>query len=448
MNNKTTEHGNLRDSLPMAMPLVLSFLDSSRVVHLAILDKEGCIRFINQALSKFLKVDGAEVTGKNFINFFTGPDGETLSKRFLMSDISPDEELLLNIVDIDQFPHSLRFRLAPLEDGFLVLGEPPLDDNQALQEELIHLNNQLSVLSRENVRKGRELARTLADLKKTQTMLVHREKMASLGQMTAGIAHEINNPIAYVLGNEQVLKRDFDDLLAFINTLGDALPEIASLSPRIHSVIIGKAGEVGLEYLTEAVPRKIEANIEGLERVKQIVLDLRNFSRLDEADRKPCNLAEGIASTLRFLSPLLQEHGVNVETDFAQLPELLCSPGPLNQAINNVLTNAIQASSSGQTVRASTRLDGDWYCVEVADQGAGIPAGHLAKVFDPFFTTKPVGSGTGLGLSIAHQIVAAQGGRIEIDSIPGSGATVRILLPYKQPINAMDTREEKTHGAQ
>jgi signal transduction histidine kinase len=284
-------------------------------------------------------------------------------------------------------------------------------------------------------------------LKKTQAMLVHNEKMTSLGQMTAGIAHEINNPIAFVLGNEQVLKRDFDDLLTFINTLGDALPEIASLSPRIHSEIIGKAGEVGLEYLTEAVPRKIEANIEGLERVKQIVLDLRNFSRIDEADRKLCNLAEGIASTLRFLGPLLQEHGVIIETDFAQLPELLCSPGPLNQAINNVLANAIQASRPGQTVRASTRLDGDWYCVEVVDHGAGISAEHLAKVFDPFFTTKPVGSGTGLGLSIAHQIVTAQDGRIEIDSFPGGGTTVRFLLPHKQQNGAVDTRKEKPHGA-
>jgi two-component system NtrC family sensor kinase len=444
---KIVGHINPQDSLPIVMPFLLSLLDSSRVVHAAILDSEGGIRFVNKALSEFLKVDRAETAGKKFINFLTGPDGEALAKRLSLADISPDEELLLNLVDMDQFPHSLRFRIALLQGGFLLLGEPPLDDNQALQEELIQLNNQLSVLSRENARKGRELAKALADLKKTQAMLVHKEKMASLGQMTAGIAHEINNPIAFVLGNEQVLKRDFEDLLAFINTLGDALPEISSLSQRIHSEIIGKAGEVGLEYLTEAVPRKIEANIEGLERVKQIVLDLRNFSRLDEADRKLCNLAEGIESTIRFLGPLLQEHGVSVETNFARLPDLLCSPGPLNQAINNILANAVQASRPGQTVRVSTRLDGDWYCVEVVDQGVGIPAEHLARVFDPFFTTKPVGSGTGLGLSIAHQIVEAQDGRIEIDSFPGKGTTVRIRLPHKQQRDAIDTSEEKSRGA-
>jgi signal transduction histidine kinase len=272
--------------------------------------------------------------------------------------------------------------------------------------------------------------------------------MASLGQMTAGIAHEINNPLAFVLGNEQVLQRDFKDLLGFINTLGDVLPEIASLSPRIHSEIIGKAGEVGLEYLAEAVPRKIEANIEGLERVKRIVLDLRNFSRLDEAEQKYCHLAEGIESTIRFLGPLLQEHRVSIETDFAPLPELLCSPGPLNQAINNVLANAIQASQPGQTVRISTRRDGDCYCIEVTDHGVGIPPELLPKVFDPFFTTKAVGSGTGLGLSIAHQIVAAHHGHIEIDSRPGSGTSVRILLPAKPRDSVVDAGEEKSHGTQ
>ncbi|MBI5483772.1 MAG: PAS domain-containing protein [Deltaproteobacteria bacterium] len=430
MQNNDNEY--VKDILTAAAPLLSAFLDFSVVLLMIILDREGRILRANQTLSRCLKVDRAELTGRSFASFLTGPDGEGFAKRLAGTDTATDEEFLLNLVDVEQVPHTLRCRLAMMDERFLLIGEPPQDNNQSLQEELLQLNNKLSVLSRENVRKGRELTKALADLKSTQSMLVQQEKMASLGQMTAGIAHEINNPLAFVLNNEQLLKRDFDELLAFINTLGDAMPEIALLSASIHGKILAKAGEVGLEYLAEAVPRKITANIEGLERVKRIVLDLRNFSRLDEADRKLCNPADGIESTIRFLGPLMQEYGVTIETDFTRSEQLFCSPGLLNQAISNILANAIQASQPGQTVRVSTRQDGDWYCIEIRDQGSGIPAEYLTKVFDPFFTTKPVGSGTGLGLSIAHQIVADQGGRIEIDSIPGSGATFRILLRFEQ----------------
>lgn len=421
-------HPLLQARLKKSIPLLSSFFAASATIHLVILNRAGEILYANATLAEALKVPENELVGENFQNYLTAPDGESL-EQFLAMERCPPKGMLLNIVDTEQIPHSLHFVMESLTEGVLLLGEPPQDDNQSLQEELIQLNNQLSVLSRENVRKGRELSRALADLKKTQSMMVHQEKMASLGQMTAGIAHEINNPLAFVLGNEQVLQRDFDDLLAFINTLGDTLPEIAALSPRIHAEILHKAGEVGLEYLAEAVPRKITANIEGLERVKNIILDLRNFSRLDEAEQKLCDLNDGIAATIRFLGPLQQESGVTIATAFADLPPLLCTPGPLNQAVSNIVANAIQASQPGQIVQITTRRTKDWYVIEVCDQGCGIAAGHLDKVFDPFFTTKPVGSGTGLGLSIAHQVVVTQGGKIEIESQPGFGTTMRILLP-------------------
>lgn len=444
VQNNNHENKKLRDILPAAMPLVSAFLAASGAVHLAVVDGTGHIQYTNLSLAHCLNIAATELTGKNFVDFLTAPDGESLAKRLSGSTAISDQEFLLNLVDVDQIPHTLRFRIASVAEVFLLIGEPPQDNNRALQEELMQLNNQLSVLSRENVRKGRELAKALADLKSAQAMLVHQEKMASLGQMTAGIAHEINNPLAFVLGNEQQLKRNFDDLLSFINTVGDTLPEIASLAPRIHAEIIGKAGMIELEYLAEAVPRKITANIEGLERVKNIVLDLRSFSRLDEAEQKYCDLDEDIESTLRFLGPMLQEHGVTVETGFARLPQLYCSPGPLNQAISNVLANAVQASQPRQTVRVATGRDGEWYVVTVTDHGAGIPVEQISKVFDPFFTTKPVGSGTGLGLSIAHQIVTSHAGRIEIESTPGSGTVVRILLPFTPCKRKNNTNEEKT----
>jgi len=427
--HKEYKNNPLEKALSQALPFLSSFLDLSEVCLLALIEKDGQILYINTALAKCLKVDCKTMVGQNLLNYLTEPDGELLALHLTEQKLPPEGKLLLNLVDIDQVPHSFHFRIATPDDKFLLIGEPPQNDNQELQEELIQLNNQLSVLSRENIRKGRELTKTLCNLKSTQAMLVHQEKMASLGQMTAGIAHEINNPLAFVLSNEQVLKRDFNDLLAFVNTLGDALPELATLAPRIHADIVAKSEEFGLEYLAEAVPRKIVANIEGLERVKEIILDLRSFSRLDEAERKACDLAEGIEATLLFLGPLFKKHGVTVETDFAALPPLLCSPGPLNQAINNITANAIQASQPGQTVKVSTRMQEGWYCIEVKDQGSGIAAEHLSKIFDPFFTTKAVGSGTGLGLSITHQVVAAHDGKIEIDSKPGTGTTVRILLP-------------------
>jgi len=388
------------------------------------------------------------LVGQSLQNFLTEPDGLLLSRWFSREGSVPDSVFLLNFVDKDQVPLTLLCRLGVVEDGYLLIAEPPQENNNSLQEELLQLNNQLTVLSRENVRKGRELAKALDDLKKTQAMLVHREKIASLGQMTAGVAHEINNPIAFVLSNEQVLKRDFDDLLAFVNALGDTLPELATLSPRIHEKIVAKALEAGLDYLTEAIPRKLSANIEGLERIKKLVLDLRNFSRLDEAEQKFCTLSEGIESTLRFLNPLLKEHQVTVKTDLAVLPPLLCSPGHLNQAVSNILANAIQASRPGQEIRVTTRAAAGEYCIEVADNGCGIADDNLNKVFDPFFTTKPVGEGTGLGLSIAHQIVSAHTGRIEIESRLGMGTIVRILIPNASDHLSTGKEKEKSHGTQ
>lgn len=424
-----------QESLLPALPSLLSCLNSSQVIHLALIDRNGQIHSANATLAKSLKVEAEELPGQNFINYLTEPDGASLSQRLAGKEPFTDDKILLNLVNTDQVPYSLHFQIIPLTNDFLLLGEAPHSDNQALSEELIQLNNQLSVLSREAARKGRELSNALSELKRTQALLVHQEKMASLGQMTAGIAHEINNPLAFVLGNEELLQRDFKDLFSLIETMVAALPEIANFSPRLHAAIVAKAAEVELEVLTKTLPRKIAANREGLERVKNIILDLRNFSRLDEAEQKLCDLNEGISSTLRFLTPLQHEYGVTIATDLPPLPPLFCSPGPLNQAVNNIVANAIQASQPGQVVRVSTRREGDCYIIAITDQGPGIPAVHLDKIFDPFFTTKPVGSGTGLGLSIAHQVVTMQGGKIEIDCPPGAGTTVRILLPGKIDTN-------------
>lgn len=429
-----TAFGNkkeLQEVLAEALPELTTMLAASKVVNLLVISGDGCMHFMNKALSESLMLESDALLGQNFLDYLTAPDADMIGRCLSGTDPLPEDGFLLNLVAKDQIPYTLRCRIIPANGQFLLIAEPPHGENNSLQEELLQLNNQLAVLSRESVRKSRELAGALADLKTAQSMLVHQEKMASLGQMTAGIAHEINNPLAFVMSNEHVLRRDFADLLSFISYFANVLPELAATAPGVHAGIVAKIEEIGLDYLTESVSRKISANIEGLERVKKIVLDLRNFSRLDETEQKLSDPTEGVESAIRFLGPLLKEHGVTIETEFSHREPLLCLPGPLNQAISNVLINAIQASRPGESVRVVTREESGFYCIEVTDKGVGISAKDLPRVFDPFFTTKPVGSGTGLGLSIAHQVVEAHQGKVEIESLSGIGTTVRMLLPLK-----------------
>jgi signal transduction histidine kinase len=313
--------------------------------------------------------------------------------------------------------------------GLVLAGIRTAGDETRLGDELVRLNNDLAAATRESARKGRELEKALAELRRAQSLLVHQEKMAALGQTTAGVAHEINNPLAFVLSNNETLGRDFEDLFGFVNAVGDCLDAIRQAVPAVAQAIDEAAEKAELEILAESVPRKLAASGEGLERIRQIVTDLRVFSRLDEADRKEVDLGESLAATVRFLGPLGRERGVQIETELPEKLRLLCSPGALNQAVSNILANAIQASRPGQTVGLRIRREAGVVRIRVEDHGSGIEMASLSKIFDPFFTTKPVGEGVGLGLSITHQVVAAHGGKIEVESEPGKGTVVTILLP-------------------
>jgi two-component system, NtrC family, sensor kinase len=213
--------------------------------------------------------------------------------------------------------------------------------------------------------------------------------------------------------------------------LNAALPGIEASDAEMARQLSEKAAEIDLPYLGRAIPGKLKANREGLERVRQLVLDLRTFSRLDEAEWKQCDLEVGIVVSLRFLQPLTCAHGVRVETAFLPVGSIWCSPSALNQAVSNVIANAIQASEPGGLVTVGTSIQGAEAVIEVSDLGCGIPPEAMGKVFDPFFTTKPPGSGTGLGLSISHQIVTGHHGRIEITSEPGKGTRVGIRIPLR-----------------
>lgn len=409
-------------------PLLARFLARSHSTSLVAATCDGVIRTINSALARLLGISSDAALGASIWDFVTSGSRETIEALVRSTDRASHERLLVNLT-ASTGEISLECEIDAGPDGFVLIGEAPHRAGVRYEEEMAELNNELAVLTRENIRKGRALERALAELKAAQATLVHQEKMASLGQMTAGVAHEINNPISFVLSNTTTLLGDFEGLLGLVNVVGDLLDDIGVECPSACDRIVAKAEEVDIEYLSRAVPRKLLDNVAGLERVGEIVRDLRTFTRLDESSLKPVDVGEGIRAQLRFLSPMLEERGVRIETDFPELLPLTCFPGPLNQAIGNVVTNAVQASREGQTVRISTRSDGDVLRIAVSDDGVGIAPEHLPKIFDAFFTTKPVGEGTGLGLYIARQIVSVHHGDIDVSNGAAGGTVVELRIP-------------------
>ena len=340
--------------------------------------------------------------------------------------------LMLNFLGSSGEPFTVRAAAEKGPEGLVLAGVLALEDEARLGDELVRLNNDLAAATRESARKGRELERTLGELREAQSLLVHREKMASLGQTTAGVAHEINNPLAFVISNTHTLSRDFEDLFGFVNAVGDQLDGLRSLAPKVASVIDEAAADVELGVLAETVPRKLASMNEGLERIRQIVADLRVLSRLDEAERKEVDLVTSVTATLRFLEPLCRTHGVTLVPDLPSELVFPCQPGALNQAVSNLVSNAVQASRPGGSVRVSLVGEEDRVVLRVEDEGCGIPKEKVSRIFDPFFTTKPVGQGVGLGLSIVHQVATSHGGTVEVDSEPGRGTRMDLVLPYRR----------------
>ena len=289
-----------------------------------------------------------------------------------------------------------------------------------------------------------ELSQTLTDLRRTQAQLVQTEKMSSLGQLVAGVAHEINNPVNFIHGNLAHTTEYAQNLLQLIERYQQEYP---TPTPQIQEELEA----IDFDFLKKDFPRLIASMNVGAHRIHEIVKSLRNFSRLDEAEFKEVDIHEGIDSTLMILHNRLKDTpdhpGVQIIKDYAQLPLVECYPGQLNQVFMNLLTNAIDAlddynkrrtsaeiKANPSFVKISTELHHpDWIAIRVADNGPGIREDVRSKLFDPFFTTKPVGKGTGLGLSISYQIIVERhGGKLECSSTLGQGTEFFIAIPIRQ----------------
>lgn len=278
-------------------------------------------------------------------------------------------------------------------------------------------------------------ARAYERLGELQRQVAAQEKMASIGQLAAGVAHEINNPISFVNSNLGSLRRDVKGLLALVQAF-KALDRAAWPTAQ-RQLIEHLEGELDVGYLAEDLPQLLQECEDGLERVTRIVLDLRSFSRVDAMDWEDADLRQGLDSTLRMLANELVGQ-VEVQRDYGPLPLVHCLAAQIHQVFMNLLTNALQAieARSDKTrpglIQLSTRQDGDWVRISIRDNGCGMSEAVRARVFEPFFTTRDVGQGTGLGLSIAFSIVKKHGGTLSVSSSPGEGSCFELGLPLRQ----------------
>jgi signal transduction histidine kinase len=274
--------------------------------------------------------------------------------------------------------------------------------NAQLEQRVEERTAQLHATNARLEQSNRELADAYGELKGAQLQLVQSEKMAALGRLAAGVAHEINNPVSFIVSNVDPLRARVDEAI--------------SAPPDDARELLGEAREL------------IEIMGRGAERTAAIVRDLKSFSRLGEAARKAVDLSEGLEVSIRLLEPRWRGR-ITVHRDYQPVPPVECDAGAINQVLMNLLANACDAIAGEGNLWVGVRAAGDRVVVTVRDDGCGIPREQLAHVFDPFFTTKAVGSGTGLGLAIVHGIVAAHGGRIRVDSEVGTGATFTVELP-------------------
>lgn len=272
-------------------------------------------------------------------------------------------------------------------------------------------------------------------LKSTQSQLIHSEKMASIGQLAAGVAHEINNPVGFVLSNIDTLQ-DYMRVLLDVFTGYERLMTIADAASEqalsIRDEIDRYKRKNDFAFILDDFEQIIKDSTDGLVRVKDIVLSLKNFARADEGEVAENSVDEIIEESLKMIWNEVKYH-VEVVRDFAAPVPIPCNRAQISQVVMNLVINAAQAIKERGEIRLRTRQDSAFTLIEVSDNGSGIPPAILSRIFDPFFTTKPVDVGTGLGLSISHGIVHKHGGRIEVESVLGAGTIFRIYLPMQRP---------------
>lgn len=314
---------------------------------------------------------------------------------------------------------------------------------QGANDYLVKLPDQAELLARIRYHArafiaARDLRSTIKRLSETQSQLMRAEQMASVGQLAAGVAHEINNPIGFVYGNLSTLDRYTKQLFQLIGVYHEL--EAQAGAAEAGDKIQATKKEIDWEYLQEDMDELLGETREGVARVRRIVEDMKAYSQVDQAEWQQADVHQGIEATIKLNEQWFKEP-IELVKEYGELPAVECMPSQLNQVLMNLLRNAYQAIDGAGRITIRTghegrppqaTADGDWVYIEVEDTGKGIPAENLKKIFDPFFTTLPVGSGTGLGLYSAHGTVHHHQGEFEVRSEPGQGSVFRVWLPVRQ----------------
>ena len=303
------------------------------------------------------------------------------------------------------------------------------ETNTRLEEKVVERTQELVAANSRLAAEQEELRALLKKVEDAQNQLLQSEKMAAIGQLAAGVAHEINNPIGFVNSNLGTLQGYVETLLGVIN----AYEKCEAEQPADRPDLTAAKQDADLEFLRDDVRALLTESQEGLARVKKIVQDLKEFSHVDEAEWQESDLNAGLESTLNVVWAELK-YKAEVVREYGNVPPVRCIAAQVNQVLMNILVNAAQAIEERGTITIRSGSQGDQAWVEIADTGKGMPPEVVKRMFEPFFTTKPVGKGTGLGLSLSYDIIVKRhGGHFDVLSVPGKGTTIRLWLPVAGP---------------
>ena len=393
-------------------------------------DLEGRFTFANRKFCAELGSTLENIKGKTDLDFFP----RELAEKYRRDDKQMLESgEILDIVEEHVTPRGEKLYVQVMKTPLSGPdGEPigvqgifwDVTERRRAEEKLKDQNVTLQELARSE-REAHEA------LKTAQSRMVETEKLASLGQLVAGVAHEINNPLAFVSNNVAVLERDLRDLSTLIGLYRQVERPVDTGQAELNGQIDAVSEQLDVVYTLDNMPRLIERTRDGLRRIERIVKDLRLFARVDEGEWNEVDLNPGIESSVNMVQGYARKKGVRLATELEPLPLVRCRAARIHQVVVNLLMNGIDACGADGTVTIRTRSEGEGQavCIDVRDNGCGIEPAIRERIFDPFFTTKAIGEGTGLGLSISYGIVQEHHGTIDVQSGPGAGSCFRIRLP-------------------